>query len=48
MHTAVGNDMNEQMILNGIDNFYLAITIDNGMSSNLTNQIIYNMTVAKP
>ena len=46
MHTAVGNDMNEQMILNGIDNFYLAITID--MSSNLTNQIIYNMTVAKP
>ena len=30
MHTAVGNDMNEQMILNGIDNFYLAITIDNG------------------
>ena len=30
MHTAVGNDMNEQMIVNSIDDFYLAITIDNG------------------
>ena len=30
MHTVVGNDMNEEMIVNGIDNFYLAITIDNG------------------
>ena len=29
MHTAVGNDMNEQMIVNSnsIDNVYLAITI---------------------
>ena len=30
MHTVVGNDMNEEMIVNGIDNFYLAITIDAG------------------
>ena len=30
MHTVVGNDMNEEMIVNGIDNFYLAITINNG------------------
>ena len=28
MHTAVGNDMNKQMIVNNIDNFYLAITIN--------------------
>ena len=29
MHTAVGNDMNEQMMVNSnsIDNFYLVITI---------------------
>ena len=47
MHTAVGNDMNEQMIVNSIDDFYLAITIDNGISSNLSNQIICNITVAK-
>ena len=30
MYTVVGNDMNEEMIVNGIDNFYLAITINNG------------------
>ena len=47
MHTAVGNDMNEQMIVNSIDDFYLAITIDNGISSNLSNQIICNMQMAK-
>ena len=29
MHTVVGNDMNEEMIVNGIDNFYLAIPINN-------------------
>ena len=29
MYTVVGNDMNEEMIVNGIDNFYLAILIDN-------------------
>ena len=32
MHTVVGNDMNEEMIVNGIDNFYLAITINNGIT----------------
>ena len=42
MHTVVGNDMNKEMIVNGIDNFYLAITINNGST------IIRNMTVAKP
>ena len=29
MHTVVGNDMNKEMIVNGIDNFYLAIPINN-------------------
>ena len=41
MHTVVGNDMNEEMIVNGIDNLYLAITIDTG------SKIIRNMTVTK-
>ena len=45
MHTAVGNDMNEQMIVNSIDDFYLAITIDNG--STIMMSIICNMSVAK-
>ena len=29
MHTVVGNEMNKEMIVNGIDNFYLAIPINN-------------------
>ena len=42
MHTAVGNDMNEQMIVNSIDDFYLAITIDNGSTIMMSIYNIFN------
>ena len=40
MHTAGGNDRNEQMIVNIIDNFYLAITISNGKSPKFNHNIL--------
>ena len=43
MHTAVGNDMNEQMIVNSIDDFYLAITIDNGSTIMMSISAIWQL-----
>ena len=42
MHTVVGNDINEEMIVNGIDNFYLAITINNGSTIMMS---FYNVVI---
>ena len=46
MHTVVGNDMNKEMIVNGIDNFYLAIPINN--SSTIMMSINFNYDIFNP
>ena len=49
MHTVVGNDMNEEMIVNGIDNFYLAITINNGSTIMMSIQLPnFNYNIFNP
>ena len=45
MHTAGGNDRNEQMIVNSIDDFYLAITINNGKSSAICKSPKFNHNI---